>query len=86
VLNVRYSGNLDIARQACDNALKEMDRIESKTPEFQQEIAAMRELLADCTLFGRDSEDWQYRVHVQAAEAQYKRAIAVTDSPHKKTF
>lgn len=86
VLTSRYRGDLYTARQLCDDWLKKAERIKLKSHSLQLRIAATQEMLADCTLYGRDSDNWQYEFHVEKAEELYDRAMKVTNSDVKKSI
>ena len=83
VLAARYSGDLRTAERLCREWIEEVDN-KPETPQWQ--IVVTKELLADCTLYGRDAHDRGYEFYVEDAVEFYLQAETLTDSTEKRSI
>ena len=86
ILAARYGGDLRAAQRLSENWLDEAEKISPPTPELQSHIAVASELLADCTLYGRNSTDRSYEFYVEEAKELYLQAMALTDNVEKRSL
>ena len=85
ILEARYGGDLRTAQRLCHEWINEAEK-KTLMADLQSQIAVAKELLADCTLYGRDSNDRGYEFYVEEAEELYLQAMALTNCTEKRSI
>ena len=86
ILSYRYRGDIRTARRLCREWLDEVLGTAPDTPEQREQTAIMKELLADCTLYGNDPNIRGYEFYVEEAGELYFQAITLTECPERKNI